>query len=92
MPASPEDFDSTPDREYDLPLRGLLQTKQPVITSRGIRMCGISGKLYFDPARSVEREVLERMNAVLAHRGPDDAGIYCDGPIGLAHRRSASST
>jgi asparagine synthase (glutamine-hydrolysing) len=50
-------------------------------------MCGISGKLYFDPARSVEREILERMNAVLAHRGPDDAGIYCDGPIGLAHRR-----
>lgn len=50
-------------------------------------MCGISGKLYFDPARPVEREVLERMNAVLAHRGPDDAGIYCDGPIGLAHRR-----
>ena len=50
-------------------------------------MCGISGKLYFDPARSVERDVLERMNAVLAHRGPDDAGIHCDGPIGLAHRR-----
>ena len=50
-------------------------------------MCGISGKLYFDPARPVERDVLERMNAVLAHRGPDDAGIHCDGPIGLAHRR-----
>lgn len=50
-------------------------------------MCGISGKLYFDPARSVEREILERMNAVLAHRGPDDAGIYCGGSIGLAHRR-----
>jgi asparagine synthase (glutamine-hydrolysing) len=50
-------------------------------------MCGISGKLYFDPARAVERSVLERMNAVLAHRGPDDAGIHCDGPIGLAHRR-----
>ena len=50
-------------------------------------MCGISGKLYFDPARPVERPVLERMNAVLAHRGPDDAGIHCDGPIGFAHRR-----
>lgn len=50
-------------------------------------MCGISGKLYFDPARPVERDVLERMNAALAHRGPDDAGIYCNGPIGLAHRR-----
>lgn len=50
-------------------------------------MCGIGGKLYFDPARPVERDILERMNAVLAHRGPDDAGIYCDGPVGLVHRR-----
>ena len=48
-------------------------------------MCGISGKLYFDPARPVERPVLERMNAVLAHRGPDDAGIP-------ATARSASPT
>ncbi len=50
-------------------------------------MCGIGGKLYFNPARSVERDVLERMNAVQAHRGPDDSGIYCQGPVGLAHRR-----
>ena len=50
-------------------------------------MCGISGKLYFDASRPVERDILERMNVVLAHRGPDDAGIYCDGQIGLAHRR-----
>jgi asparagine synthase (glutamine-hydrolysing) len=50
-------------------------------------MCGIGGKLYFDPARPVERDVLERMNAAQAHRGPDDAGILCQGAIGLAHRR-----
>jgi asparagine synthase (glutamine-hydrolysing) len=50
-------------------------------------MCGIGGKLYFDRARSVEQEVLERMNAVQAHRGPDDSGIYCEGAVGLAHRR-----
>lgn len=50
-------------------------------------MCGIGGKLYFDPARLVEREVLERMNAVEAHRGPVDSGIYCGGALGLAHRR-----
>jgi asparagine synthase (glutamine-hydrolysing) len=50
-------------------------------------MCGISGKLYLDGARAVERDVLERMNAALAHRGPDDGGIYCGGPIGLTHRR-----
>ena len=50
-------------------------------------MCGIGGKLYFDPTRPVEPELLARMNAVLAHRGPDDAGIFCAGAIGLAHRR-----
>jgi len=50
-------------------------------------MCGIGGKLYFDPSRSVDPALLERMNQVLAHRGPDDAGVYHDGPVGLAHRR-----
>ncbi len=50
-------------------------------------MCGIGGKLYFDPVRPVEREVLARLNAVQAHRGPDDCGIYCQGAVGLAHRR-----
>ncbi len=50
-------------------------------------MCGIGGKLCFDPSRPVEREILERMNAIQVHRGPDDAGIYCQGPVGLAHRR-----
>jgi asparagine synthase (glutamine-hydrolysing) len=27
------------------------------------------------------------MNAVLRHRGPDDEGIWTDGPVGLGHRR-----
>jgi asparagine synthase (glutamine-hydrolysing) len=50
-------------------------------------MCGIAGKLYMDPARRVERAVLERMGAALAHRGPDDGGIWRQGAVGLAHRR-----
>ncbi len=50
-------------------------------------MCGIAGKIYLDGARPVERDVLARMNRALAHRGPDDAGIACRGPVGLAHRR-----
>jgi asparagine synthase (glutamine-hydrolysing) len=50
-------------------------------------MCGIAGKLYSDPTRSVERPVLERMRDALAHRGPDGAGVWCHGAIGLAHRR-----
>jgi asparagine synthase (glutamine-hydrolysing) len=50
-------------------------------------MCGIGGKLFFDRSRSVDPALLERMNRILAHRGPDDAGVFSRGPIGLAHRR-----
>lgn len=50
-------------------------------------MCGISGKFLFDRARAVDPVLLARMNGILAHRGPDDAGVYHDGAIGLANRR-----
>ncbi len=30
---------------------------------------------------------LARMAAALAHRGPDDSGVYCSGPVGLAQTR-----
>ena len=50
-------------------------------------MCGIAGILYRDAARPVAPELLGRMSAVLAHRGPDDAGIHRRGGVGLVHRR-----
>lgn len=50
-------------------------------------MCGIAGILNLDGAPFTESAVLERMTAAMAHRGPDDAGIYVNGPIGLGHRR-----
>jgi asparagine synthase (glutamine-hydrolysing) len=49
-------------------------------------MCGIAGVLHTDGGRP-SRSVLERMNATMAHRGPDGAGTVCDGPMGLTHRR-----
>lgn len=50
-------------------------------------MCGIAGVLAYEADRSPSREGLQRMAAVLAHRGPDEQGLYHSGPIGLAHRR-----
>jgi asparagine synthase (glutamine-hydrolysing) len=51
-------------------------------------MCGICGiaiperlQRPVDPAR------LTRMRDTLLHRGPDGAGLFVDGPIGLGHRR-----
>lgn len=47
-------------------------------------MCGIAG--YWSADRGAP-EVLSRMTAALAHRGPDADGFHYDGPVGLGHRR-----
>ena len=49
-------------------------------------MCGICGVLALDGG-APDRAVVEAMNESLAHRGPDSAGSYLEGPIGLAMRR-----
>jgi asparagine synthase (glutamine-hydrolysing) len=50
-------------------------------------VCGIVGIVKFDPAVHVEEERLRAMRDALAHRGPDAAALWTDGPVGLAHRR-----
>ena len=52
-------------------------------------MCGIAGKLLYDTQRPVDPGLLRGMAACIAHRGPDDEGVWSDGPIGLASRRLA---
>ena len=47
-------------------------------------MCGIAG--YLNP-RGVSHEEIERMVAVLSHRGPDDSGYYLAPGVALGHRR-----
>lgn len=49
-------------------------------------MCGISGIIHLNGV-PVSESVLSEMNDMIAHRGPDDKGIYIDKNIGLAHRR-----
>ena len=39
-------------------------------------MCGISGSVWFDPAKGISPETLGRMANALQHRGPDDARDY----------------
>lgn len=50
-------------------------------------MCGICGKLIFDPEASVSPALVESMANSIAHRGPDDAGFYVSGNLGLGFRR-----
>jgi asparagine synthase (glutamine-hydrolysing) len=49
-------------------------------------MCGIAGVLNFDGS-PVEIKRLTNMRDIIAHRGPDDVGLWADNHIGLAHRR-----
>lgn len=51
-------------------------------------MCGICGELRFD-GTAPDRDVLARMTAALARRGPDGSGEFLDGPVALGHRRLA---
>ena len=50
-------------------------------------MCGIAGVVNSDPGALMEAETIRRMCRAIAHRGPDDEGIYVHGPVGLGMRR-----
>jgi asparagine synthase (glutamine-hydrolysing) len=51
-------------------------------------MCGIAGKLNlaYNSAPIPEKD-LRQMLAMIRHRGPDQFGIYLDGPVGLGNAR-----
>ena len=49
-------------------------------------MCGIAG--FTGPGPEV-RDVLGAMNRALAHRGPDDSGVFIDSRLALGHTRLA---
>ena len=48
-------------------------------------MCGVVGVLSRE--RPVDRDALERATDALRLRGPDGAGLWVDGVVGLGHRR-----
>ena len=50
-------------------------------------MCGICGIAFPPGTGTPPRAALERMCAVLRHRGPDDVGAYLTDSVALGHRR-----
>ena len=49
-------------------------------------MCGIGGFVSVDSRTDLVPQ-LARMRAAVAHRGPDDQGLFIENNIGLGHRR-----
>ncbi|MDM8529578.1 asparagine synthase (glutamine-hydrolyzing) [Anaerolineales bacterium HSG25] len=50
-------------------------------------MCGICGILNLTASPPVDENILLRMTECIAHRGPDEQGIYCQPMVGLGSRR-----
>lgn len=49
-------------------------------------MCGITAIINQSGA-AVDATLVNAMNDRIIHRGPDDAGVYLNGPVALGHRR-----
>lgn len=50
-------------------------------------MCGICGIIGFNNSQPIAKDVLLKMMQMMAHRGPDEEGIYLQGSVGLGSRR-----
>ena len=50
-------------------------------------MCGIAGILEFGKDARAGSVPMRQMCDVMAHRGPDDDGLYTDGPVSIGMRR-----
>jgi asparagine synthase (glutamine-hydrolysing) len=50
-------------------------------------MCGICGIVSIERAAVIDPAVVRRMCNTLAHRGPDDQGVYLAPGVALGHRR-----
>jgi asparagine synthase (glutamine-hydrolysing) len=51
-------------------------------------VCGIVGVCNLN-GEPVPSELIVRLTALIAHRGPDGEGVHVDGAVGLGHRRLA---
>src|SRR5256885_273718 len=49
-------------------------------------MCGILAVVDFRN-RDVRPELVTRLRDTMVHRGPDDEGVFVEGPVGLGFRR-----
>ena len=50
-------------------------------------MCGFTAIVDLRDRRQIDRSTLERMNHLIAHRGPDGHGFHFAAGIGFGHRR-----
>src|SRR5690348_10915008 len=50
-------------------------------------MCGIAGYMNASKLEPAQAETIAAMCNTIVHRGPNDMGMFLDGPVGLGMRR-----
>jgi len=50
-------------------------------------MCGICGVFNLQSGEPVSRDLIAQMTDLISHRGPDESGMYLNGPVGLGSTR-----
>ncbi len=50
-------------------------------------MCGINGFISDLQSTEQKKDIVQKMNLTLSHRGPDNDGVWAEGQIALGHRR-----
>jgi len=60
-------------------------TRHAKVLNEPFKMCGIAG--FFSADRVVNRDLIRSMTDRIAHRGPDDSGVFCDEFVALGFRR-----
>jgi asparagine synthase (glutamine-hydrolysing) len=50
-------------------------------------MCGIAGIIWSSEKQQAGSELIRQMTDAIAHRGPNAAGHWTEGPVALGHRR-----
>ncbi len=50
-------------------------------------MCGICGVFNLQSGEPVSHDLIAQMTDLISHRGPDESGMYLDGPVGLGSTR-----
>ncbi len=50
-------------------------------------MCGICGAVYIDREQRMRADIIDDMCQAITHRGPDDQGMWVEGPVGIGMRR-----
>src|SRR5262249_30552146 len=70
-----------------LPTSGTTALSLNAAKTREKFMCGICGIVNFNASEPVDGHLVQRMNDVQAHRGPDDQGYFIEENVGLGHRR-----